>query len=105
MGGLDGPPKPVGPPGIAVCPAFRLLRGEQDVFTEVNEMKSFFVGAIAGIAVMWLWGDRVRGAIDQATADVRSRAAGHLQGAADTLQSVADTVDQGLTGTSQHRAS
>ena len=68
-------------------------------------MKSFFVGAIAGVAVMWLWGDRLRGAFDQATADVRSRAAEHLQGAADTLQSVADTVDQGLTGTPQHRVS
>jgi hypothetical protein len=68
-------------------------------------MKSFFVGAIAGIAVMWLWGDRVRDAIDQATADVRSRAAEGLQGAAGTLQSVADSVDQGLTGSPQHRVS
>ena len=68
-------------------------------------MKSFFVGAIAGMAVMWLWGDRLRDAVDHATADVRSRAAEQLQGAADTLQSVADTVDQGLTGTPQHRVS
>ena len=67
-------------------------------------MKSFFVGAVAGMAVMWLWGDQLRDAVDSATADVRSRAAGQLQGAADTLQSVAETVDQGLTGT-QHRVS
>jgi hypothetical protein len=68
-------------------------------------MKSFFVGAVAGIAVMWLWGDRLREAVDSATAGVRSRAAEHLQGAADTLQSVADTVDQGLSGAPQHRVS
>jgi hypothetical protein len=68
-------------------------------------MKSFLVGAVAGMAVMWLWGDQVRDAFDRATADVRSRAADQLQGAADTLQSVADTVDQGLTGTPQHRVS
>ena len=68
-------------------------------------MKSFFVGAIAGMAVMWFWGDRIRDGIDAATADVRSRAAGQLHGAADTLQSVADTVDQGLTGTPQNRVS
>jgi len=68
-------------------------------------MKSFFVGAVAGITVMWLWGDRLREAVDHATADVRSRAAEQLQGAADTLHSVADTVDQGLTGTPQHRVS
>ena len=68
-------------------------------------MKSFLVGAIAGVAVMYLWGDRIRDAIDQATSDVRGRAAGRLQGAAETLQSVADTVEQGLTGTSQHRVS
>jgi hypothetical protein len=68
-------------------------------------MKSFFVGAVAGMAVMWLWGDQLRDAVDSATADVRSRAAGQLQGAADTLQSVAETVDQGLGGAPQHRAS
>jgi len=67
-------------------------------------MKSLIVGAIAGMAVMWLWGDRLREAVDDATADVRSRAAEHLHGAADTLQSVADTVDQGLTGVPPHRA-
>ena len=72
---------------------------------EVNQMKSFFVGAVAGMAVMWLWGDHLRDALDDATADVRSRAAEHLQGAADTLQSVAETVDQGLGGAPQHRAS
>ncbi len=67
-------------------------------------MKSFLVGAVAGMVVMWLWGDQLRDAVDSATADVRSRAAEQLQGAADTLQSVAETVDQGLGGAPQHRA-
>jgi hypothetical protein len=68
-------------------------------------MKSFLLGAVAGMAVVWLWGDQLRDAVDSATADVRSRAAEQLQGAADTLQSVAETVDQGLGGVPQHRAS
>jgi hypothetical protein len=61
-------------------------------------IKSFLAGAIAGGAVVWLWRDEIRAAIDDATGDVRARAAGQLHGVADTLQSVANTVDQGLTG-------
>ena len=68
-------------------------------------IKSFLAGAIAGGAAMWIWGDRIRDAIDQATSGVRTRAAEQLHGVADTLQSVADTVDQGLTGSPQQRAS
>ena len=68
-------------------------------------IKSFLAGAIAGGAAMWIWGDRIRNAIDQATSGVRTRAAEQLHGVADTLQSVADTVDQGLTGSPQQRAS
>jgi hypothetical protein len=63
-------------------------------------IKSFLAGAIAGGAVVWLWRDEIRAAIDDATSDVRSRTAEQLHGVADTLQSVAETVDQGLTGTS-----
>jgi hypothetical protein len=62
-------------------------------------IKSFLAGAIAGAAVMWLWGDRIRDTIDDATQGVRTRASEQLHGVADTLQSVADTVDQGLSGT------
>jgi hypothetical protein len=47
---------------------------------------------------MWLWSERIGAALDEATSSVRSRTAEHLQGMADTLQSVADTVDQGLSG-------
>lgn len=64
-------------------------------------IKSFLAGAIAGGVVMWFWGDQIRDAIDDATSGVRGRAAEQLHGVADTLQSVADTVDQGLGGTTQ----
>lgn len=68
-------------------------------------IKSFLAGAIAGGAVVWLWRDEIRAAIDDATSDVRSRAAEQLHGVADTLQSVADTVDQGLSGAASPRTS
>lgn len=64
-------------------------------------IKSFLGGTIAGGVVMWLWDDQIRDAIDGATSGVRSLAAEQLQGVADTLRSVADTVDQGLSGTTQ----
>ena len=67
-------------------------------------IKSFLVGAIAGGVAMWLWGDQIREALDDATSGVRTRSAEQLQGVADTLQSVADTVDQGLSGTPRPRA-
>jgi hypothetical protein len=62
-------------------------------------IKSFLTGAVAGAAVMWLWGEQIRDVVDEATSGVRSRTADQLQGVAEKLQSVADTVDQGLTGT------
>jgi hypothetical protein len=62
-------------------------------------IKSFLVGAIAGGMAMWFWGDQVREALDDATSGVRTRTAEQLHGVAGTLQSVADTVDQGLGGT------
>ena len=68
-------------------------------------IKSFLVGAITGAAVMWFYGDRIRETVDDATSGVRSRAAEQMHNVADTLQSVAQTVDQGLTGAPQHRAS
>jgi hypothetical protein len=62
-------------------------------------IKSFLTGAIAGAAVMWLWGEQIRDAVDEATSGVRSRTADQLQGVAEKLQSAADAVDQGLSGT------
>src|SRR5207249_7504855 len=55
-------------------------------------IKSFLVGAIAGGAMMWLYGDRIRDYVDDVTLDVRERAAAGLEGAAERLQNVADTV-------------
>jgi hypothetical protein len=69
-------------------------------------IKSFVMGAITGAAVMWFYGEQIREAVDDATSGVRTRAAEQMHNVADTLQSVADTVDQGLSGTSpQQRAS
>jgi len=68
-------------------------------------IKSFLAGVIAGGAAMWIWRDQIRDAIDETTSGVRTRAAEQLHGVADTLQAVADTVDQGLTGAPQPRAS
>lgn len=60
-------------------------------------MKGFLIGAIAGGVAMWLYGDRVREYVDEMTSGVRERAAAGLEGAADRLQSVAQTVEGGLT--------
>ena len=64
-------------------------------------IKSFLVGAITGAAVMWFYGQQIRETLDDATSSVRTRAAEQMHNVADTLQSVAHTVDQGLTGTQQ----
>ena len=61
-------------------------------------IKSFIVGAITGAAVVWFYGEQIREAVDDATSNVRTRAAEQMHSVADTLQSVADTVDQGLSG-------
>lgn len=61
-------------------------------------IKSFVVGAIAGAAVMWLYGEQIRHYADEMTGDLRERTAGTLEGAAERLQSVAETVQEGLSG-------
>jgi hypothetical protein len=48
---------------------------------------------------MWLYGDQIRDYVDDVTLDMRERAAAGLEGAAERLQSVADTVEDGLSGT------
>lgn len=68
-------------------------------------IKSFLIGAIAGGAVMWLYGDRVMEYVDDLTSDVRHRAASGLDAAASRLQNAAETVGDGLTGITQQRAS
>ena len=66
-------------------------------------IKSFLVGAIAGAAAMWFYGEQIREAVDDATSGVRTRAVESMHNVADTLQSVADTADQGLTETHQQQ--
>ena len=64
-------------------------------------IKSLLVGAFVGAGVMWLYGDRIRDYIDDVTMNVRERAAAGLEGAAERLQTVADTVEDGLSGTAR----
>jgi len=61
-------------------------------------IKTFVIGTIAGAAVMWLYGDQIRDYIDDMTMNMRERAAARLEGAAERLQTVADTVEDGLSG-------
>jgi hypothetical protein len=61
-------------------------------------IKSFVVGAIAGAAVVWFYGEQMRRYADEMTGDLRDRTAATLEGAAGRLQSVAHTVEQGLSG-------
>lgn len=67
-------------------------------------IKSFLTGVIAGGAAVWLFGDQIREYVDDVTSDLRGQAAAGLEGAAERLQSVAETVEDGLSG-SQQRAS
>jgi hypothetical protein len=67
-------------------------------------IKSFLTGVIAGGAAVWLFGDQIREYVDDVTSDLRGQAAAGLEGAAERLQSVAETVEEGLSG-SQQRAS
>jgi hypothetical protein len=60
-------------------------------------MKGFIIGAIAGGVAMWLYGDQIREYIDDMTYGVRERAAASLEGAADRLQGVAESVEGGLS--------
>jgi hypothetical protein len=62
-------------------------------------IKSLLFGAIVGGVVVWIYGDRIREYIDDVTMNVRERAATRLEGAAEGLQGVADTVEKGLSGT------
>jgi hypothetical protein len=60
-------------------------------------MKGFLIGAIAGGLAMWLYGDQIREYVDDMTSGVRERTAARLGNAADRLQSVAESVEGGLS--------
>src|SRR2546422_6491810 len=47
---------------------------------EGSVIKSLLVGAIAGGAVMWFYGDRIRDDVDDVTMNMRERAAAGLRG-------------------------
>ena len=64
-------------------------------------IKSFVTGLIAGGAAVWLFGDQIRDYVDDVTSDLRGQAAASLEGAAERLQSVAETVEEGLSKASQ----
>jgi hypothetical protein len=67
-------------------------------------IKSFLTGLIAGGTVVWMFGDQIRDYVDDVTSDLRGQAAASLEGAAERLQSVAETVEDGL-GKASQRAS
>jgi hypothetical protein len=60
-------------------------------------MKGFLIGALAGGLAMWLYGDQIREYVDDMTSGVRERTAEKLGNAADRLQSVAESVEAGLS--------
>jgi len=60
-------------------------------------MKGFIFGAIAGGVAMWLYGDQIRDYVDNLTYGMRERAAHGLEGAADRLQNVAQSVEGGVS--------
>lgn len=61
----------------------------------------FILGAIVGGAAVWYYGPRLREYVDDASRNVRTRAADTLQSAAETLQSAKQAVEpsQGARGT------
>ncbi len=64
-------------------------------------IKSFLTGLMAGGAVVWMFGDQIRDYIDDVTSDLRGQAAAGLEGAAERLQSAAETVEDGLSKAAQ----
>jgi hypothetical protein len=64
-------------------------------------IKSFLTGVIAGGAAVWFFGDQMREYVDEVTSDLRGQAAAGLEGAAERLQSVAETVEEGLSKAAQ----
>jgi len=65
---------------------------------------TFIIGAIAGGAAMWFYGDRIRGYVDDATRGARARAADTLQTATEKMQSTKERIESGsgagMTGSS-----
>jgi hypothetical protein len=64
-------------------------------------IKSFMVGAVAGAAMMYFYGEQIKQYADDMTGDLREKTAETIGGAAERLQTVAQTVEEGLTGTTE----
>ena len=64
-------------------------------------IKSFMVGAIAGAAVVYFYGEQIKKYADEMTGDLRERTAETIGSAAERLQNVAQTVEDGLTGAAE----
>jgi hypothetical protein len=63
-------------------------------------VKSFVLGTIVGGATVWFYGDRIREYIDARTEAWRQRVAGGIEAVTDSLQSVKERVEDGLSGQS-----
>ena len=57
-------------------------------------MFGFLIGAIAGGAAMWLYGDQIRAYLDTKTRTARSKAADGLKTVAHTLEESASTLER-----------
>jgi hypothetical protein len=60
-------------------------------------IRSFVVGVIAGGVATWIWGPDIRRRLDDRTRRLREGAAGRLHGAAESIDAVARSVEQGLS--------
>ncbi len=59
---------------------------------------SFLLGAIAGGAAMWIYGDRIRAFLDDKTRAARTRAADTLQAASAGLRTASEKIESGFAG-------
>ena len=57
-------------------------------------MVGFVIGAIAGGAAMWLYGDQIRGYLDTKTRTARTKAADGLKTVAHTLEESASQLER-----------
>jgi hypothetical protein len=57
-------------------------------------MIGFVIGAIAGGAAMWVYGDQIRGYLDTKTRTARTKAADGLKTVAQTLEEGASAIER-----------
>jgi hypothetical protein len=102
---VNGDPLPSGQAAEGIC----FATGERSKFPIQGRtaMIGFVIGAIAGGAAMWLYGDQIRGFLDSKTSTARSRAAEGLKTVAHTLEEGASNLErmrrEGTSGTGTGR--